>query len=210
MPPQFQKQFDPANRAPAPEKPAHRYGFLIILTVLLILTGIFGVWYFSNPLPEEETEIVALSNKFANWKTYKNEEYGFEFKYPEGWIPRFVKANEVGSNKASLVLENNYDSFSVMFNDFGDWGIVDKEYGTTTIMKKEVVRNTVTDCLTAGGLCGFFTSINLCYKNCTEYVQVGVMKIDIFHECITNDGFTSKNRCLNTFDSIASTFKFTK
>lgn len=58
MPPQ---QIPPVNNVPNPS-PANnpelskprRYGFLIITTLLLIITGAFGVWYFSNPLPEEE------------------------------------------------------------------------------------------------------------------------------------------------------------
>lgn len=43
------------------------------------------MWYFSNPLPDEETETSAITNKFAGWKTYRNEEFGFEFKYPTDW-----------------------------------------------------------------------------------------------------------------------------
>ena len=90
MPPQFQTQFNPINNVPAPEnnsvqqKPPYNYTFLIVLTILLILTGVFGIWYFSNPLPTEEADgsTSLTTSKFADWKTYRNEEYGFEIKYP--------------------------------------------------------------------------------------------------------------------------------
>lgn len=59
--------------------------FLLVLTFFLFITGVFGVWYFSNPLPEEEVETVAVINKFADWKTYRNEEYGFELNLPSKW-----------------------------------------------------------------------------------------------------------------------------
>lgn len=56
MPTPSQNNFLPVNNPLQLEAP-HRHAFLIVLTILLILSGIFGVWYFSNPLPDEETEI---------------------------------------------------------------------------------------------------------------------------------------------------------
>src|SRR3989344_2007321 len=90
MPPQFRPQFDPANKIPSPEnnpmqqKPPRGHSVLIVVTILLLVTGVFGIWYFSNPLPEEETDgsTSLTTSQFADWKTYRNEEYGFEFKYP--------------------------------------------------------------------------------------------------------------------------------
>jgi len=96
MPPQFENNIPPVNNpipennpmqnTPVPLKPSHKYAFLLTLTALLILAGVFGIWYFSNPLPEEETEASAIINRFADWKTYRNEEYGFEVKYPSGFV----------------------------------------------------------------------------------------------------------------------------
>lgn len=58
--------------------------FLITLTILLILSGIFGVWYFSQPAPDLESEFSSLQKSDnSDWKTYRNEEYGFEFRYPK-------------------------------------------------------------------------------------------------------------------------------
>jgi hypothetical protein len=71
---------NPAPNNPIPPKPPRSHTFLLILTALLLLTGAFGVWYFSNPVPEDTVEEIALTNKFsdsaapmAGWKTYRNE-----------------------------------------------------------------------------------------------------------------------------------------
>jgi hypothetical protein len=41
----------------------------------------------NNTCAVKEKEVIeeVIKDETANWKTYKNEEYGFEFKYPEGW-----------------------------------------------------------------------------------------------------------------------------
>ena len=65
MPPQFE-----SNPIPLPPKPSRKHTFLITLTFLLILTGIFGVWYFSNPMPDEEADgsTSLTTSKFSDWK----------------------------------------------------------------------------------------------------------------------------------------------
>ena len=58
---------------------------------------------FSPPPPSPKEEIDT-----SNWKTYRNEEYGFEVKYPEEW--------EISSEKASGSQEQNTKlQFSVDF-----------------------------------------------------------------------------------------------
>src|SRR3989344_1843663 len=73
------------------------YAFLIILVVLMFISGGFATWYFLNPPPEPEPENVAISqpDQFADWKTYRNEEYGFEFRYPNIFeiSEHYLKAN---------------------------------------------------------------------------------------------------------------------
>jgi hypothetical protein len=88
MPSQFENNIPPVNN-PASEveiiKPKRNYPFLLTLTLLLILTGIFGVWYFSNPLPDEDidTSTIIKHDQFADWKTYRND--FFSIKLPQSW-----------------------------------------------------------------------------------------------------------------------------
>lgn len=92
MLPQINSQFAPNNSAQIPEnnpvqqKPLRQHYFLITLTVLLILTGAFGVWYYANPVPEEEPENLSVLNERKKWNTYNNEIFGYELQYPSDWV----------------------------------------------------------------------------------------------------------------------------
>ena len=73
---------------PTPIHHRHFPKFIALVVLLLLLggTAIGSVWYWQNtriadePIPAFTPRIV--SDDIANWKTYRNEQYGFEFKYP--------------------------------------------------------------------------------------------------------------------------------
>jgi len=52
---------------------------IVIILIVFIAGGIFAWQYFGVPGEEVKDET-------ADWKTYENEEYGFEVKYPADWM----------------------------------------------------------------------------------------------------------------------------
>ena len=112
----------------------------LIITVLVIIAGI--VWYANKSdtdIPvntdNNQDQVVDRNDEIlsddlldtSDWQIYKNEEYGFEFKYPENWdLSDTAKDSEVvsissyfinsyenkdGSNIKIKIEENEYSSF---------------------------------------------------------------------------------------------------
>ena len=74
----------------------HNKRLLIIIAVLIILAAIityFGCYSeyeksFNAKMAElfaENKKAISTASISSDWKTYKNEEYGFQFKYPADW-----------------------------------------------------------------------------------------------------------------------------
>ena len=55
---------------------------ILVILVILIGGGIFTWQYFGTPEEEVKTPEEMTEDETANWKIYRNEEYGFEIKYP--------------------------------------------------------------------------------------------------------------------------------
>lgn len=60
----------------------HSKFFSRILIFILIAGG--GILLFSQRVTQKSSQLESV-NPTANWQTYRNEQYGFEFRYPSNW-----------------------------------------------------------------------------------------------------------------------------
>ena len=66
---------------------------ILIIVGVLVLAG--GVWYWQNQKEKEGPKPGEITtDETANWKTYRNEEHGLEFKYPEDWNEPTIKEGD--------------------------------------------------------------------------------------------------------------------
>jgi hypothetical protein len=80
------------------KKPGYALFFVALALSLAIIIGSF--WYANNKrienLKDEQAFLQSqqvTSDPLANWKTYRNEEHGFEFKYPGDWFETIYSVN---------------------------------------------------------------------------------------------------------------------
>lgn len=82
-------------------------GIIIITAAVAVLGG--GYWYWQSRTevsipPSSDQSPVVDEGDFTGWKTYRNEKYGFEVRYPNDWFiedyeegviaPRFFDQNK--------------------------------------------------------------------------------------------------------------------
>ena len=58
----------------------------VVIVVVMVILGGVAWWGLQQrgavPVPATQT----ISVDTSGWKTYRNEQYGFEFRYPDGWF----------------------------------------------------------------------------------------------------------------------------
>lgn len=117
MPPQINSQFP--NSTPPILNSNKNSKFILVALLILIIAGIYFLYKYLNittvPYPNQESpSAIQERDKMLNWKTYRNEEYGFEIKYPPDFS---VQENKFSSGFQVFFNENNTKSFNLTIRE---------------------------------------------------------------------------------------------
>lgn len=178
--------------------------FIIILFIVVIAGGIFGWIFTKKPQPMKR------SDENANWQTYRNEKYGFEFKYPKEWpapelkegkyyngggYPSYRKGDWI-VNIGNLASTNEYDDapYFIGYQNMNYDDIVKdlKKYTNVVIKEEKTLSNGKAIIYTEAGLSGY---------NCAFFVNSNNAIVFVFDE-----NYRYEDEKL--FHQIISTFRF--
>jgi len=67
------------------EKTNWKYILIIVILALIVVGETLYLAKQEVKLPETKLPQKFIQDETADWKTYRNDEYGFEFKYPNQW-----------------------------------------------------------------------------------------------------------------------------
>ena len=185
---------------------------IVLIAVIVILVGVVGYFAFvtkSEPIAQQPTSSEtkqtstpqqpssASINETASWKTYKNDEYGFEVKYPTDWT-------SAGG-----------------FSDYGGFFYV--AFGVANLSEPLATIHVYPNQTTLDKFMKYFDYISVNWKNTTlggvnakEAVSIGQnSKQFIFTASVKNsNGFSLASTVfgdnVDTVRKMSSTFKFLK
>jgi hypothetical protein len=176
----------------------------VLLILAILALGGYLVWtkYFSSPKTTSTPTPIAIvtptQDLTANWNTYANSIYGFEFKYPLDWQTYSSTDNSAGI----INLTDSNKCYSIDFTVISDISETLSQYVISTYgaggqqdnLKEKFVSSFGETAIIGPQGVGEIKSI--LYKNNTTIIQSTVIK-------------NPDNTCLAAqYDQILSTFKF--
>lgn len=214
----------------SPKKPMWKLPLLVFIIVALVYgAGLYLYSQIQNVVTKDqnvdsesqsENALNPIDSEIAGWKTYRNEDYGFEFKYPGETVNSLVSP-KIGtcfdgsgiSATCEIYAEQSIDNYSrddqsaVLVGDIYIT-VVNHKLGEKDIHKYDGYPLIgqfvdVTSKTSIGGVDGYIYDLVLStnYKIRGFIVPLGDKYIEIYEN--------SKSPRVNGWDKIISTFKFT-
>jgi hypothetical protein len=192
--------------------------FLLIVIILAILVGGGALWYTRRP--ESSYQPVEITkSETADWKTYRNEEYGFEIKYPV--IAVVIKNHRQYPSDSNYLLgldiESLHPTFSPQLEIIGKDYLEDCFYSylNKSVKKEKVIINNEEFCLNVDedegpGFKDKYYSYAIKSKKVnkfivfqfTEFIRSSSVYPDYEREKLDEEN------AMNSFKQVLSTFRF--
>jgi hypothetical protein len=161
---------------------------------------------FDHTIPEDQAivstfKFISTSTQtqdISNWKTYRNDEYGFEFKYPENWVDegRNIKLQNYFTDQERAVLNIEVDK--------SDGSTYD--YATTAVRQNNCPGDRVIGNYSDGTLYVLHCSATSeDYNFVIVHENLDIIKLN-YHDDFPDN--VSEEEKLTRFKGIISTFKF--
>ncbi|MFA4880850.1 MAG: PsbP-related protein [Candidatus Doudnabacteria bacterium] len=174
---------------------------LILMVLVLVSVGIL-FWQKNNTSQIKDALhggiVVTNSDETVNWKTYRNDKYNYEIKYPQDWTTRTMGQSALPATAqdrdVGFVGNNCFMWVSGDSNDGEVSDLLNKGYTETKVMVDGLPARKLEKLTDHGAMRAvYFTS------------SKGVpFRID------SEGGQANNLECVNRFNQFISTFKFTK
>lgn len=175
-----------------PKTPKH-FGLILGLLILLLAVGAFAYYtVIKEPATDNPQDVVADETK--DWKTYRNEEYGFEFKYPENFI--IDQKRMLIAPNTIIILRDNFLDIDFVINNEDKFQAQKADVKSSRIedLKMSPITGMVPVIVVYGGSEGL-----------SQYrIFIPDKKLDILFTYLPEN----ERESLNLKDQILSTFKF--
>lgn len=182
---------------------------MVLIGVVIVLVAIGGYFVLSKKSNQSNnSKTSTATSTSANWKTYNNSKYGFEFQYPENWV-----ISNCGTEKSeSLVIYFNADKYCDVNSDHDISATAD------IFINKDNLDNRLKNLTVGSGI--FSTSTGDSVQDITIGNNIGAKRLNgkylngiIFGYKnyvydINLQGISEKDSQI--FNKVLSTFKFTQ
>jgi len=88
-----------------------KYILIVIILATIVGGGILAWQYWWVPKEKGKTPEKITQDETADWKTYRNEDYGFAMKYPKDWVFEESKDEEGASIFFHTLKKDEYNMY---------------------------------------------------------------------------------------------------